>query len=80
MQITSPICPRCGSVEVSRHHIANVPFDDVAGGALAARRAGRNAHAVSVFGVWVAIEAFNRLFRPHHWRCDHCAYEFERGV
>ena len=66
-------CPRCGTPAVSAK-FDNVPFDQIAGGALAAKQAGKPAHAVSVLLVWAGIEAVN-YFRSN-WKCPACGHVF----
>lgn len=66
-------CPRCGTPCVPQK-FENVPFDQIAGGALAARQAGRPAHAVSALLVWASIEAVNYL--RDDWKCPSCGYTF----
>jgi hypothetical protein len=51
----------------------NVPFDQIAGGALAAKQAGRPAHAISALLVWASVEAVNH-FRG--WKCPACEHCF----
>lgn len=66
-------CARCGTACVSEK-FENVPFDQTAGAALAAKQAGRPAHAVSVMLVWAGVEAVN-YFRSN-WKCPACGYVF----
>jgi hypothetical protein len=63
-------CKRCGTPCLSQR-FENVPFDQVAGGALAAKQAGRPAHAISVLATWLAVEAVN-YFRG--WKCPACGW------
>lgn len=67
-------CPVCHSAEVQSNRFENLSFDDVAGGALAARRSGHPAHAFSLLLVWAAVEGANCLRAG--WRCQHCGHQF----
>ena len=67
-------CPRCRSTDCQSIRLDNIPFDQVAGGALAARQAGQPAHAISALLVWGGIELLNYL--RHCWRCRYCGYRF----
>lgn len=66
-------CPRCGT-QCASQKFDNVPFDQIAGGALAAKQAGRPAHAVSALLVWASIEAVNYL--RDDWKCPSCGHSF----
>lgn len=63
-------CKRCGTPCVSQK-FENIPFDQVAGGALAAKQAGRPAHAIGALLVWAGVEAVN-YFRG--WKCPACGW------
>lgn len=67
-------CPRCGTPNCAPNKFENVPFDQIAGGALAAKQAGKPAHAVSVLLVWAGVEAVN-YFRES-WKCHACGKQF----
>jgi hypothetical protein len=69
-----PICPRCNCPDCETNKFINVPFDQIAGGALAARQAGKPAFAVSALLAWAGVEAAN-YFREA-WRCVHCGHRF----
>lgn len=67
-------CPRCGTQGCVSQKFENVPFDQIAGGALAAKQAGRPAHAISALLVWAGVEAIN-YFRAN-WKCPACGSVF----
>ncbi len=67
-------CPRCRSIECDSNKFENVPFDQIAGGALTAKQAGRPAHAISALLVWGGVELAN-YFREA-WRCHFCGHTF----
>lgn len=67
-------CPRCGTPNCVPNKFENVPFDQIAGGALTARQSGKPAHAVSVLLVWAGVEAVN-YFREA-WKCPACGKLF----
>ena len=67
-------CPVCRSAELRSHKLENVPFDEVAAGAVAARRSGRPGYGLSLLLVWAAVEVANRL-RPD-WKCLMCDQVF----
>lgn len=67
-------CPRCGTHPCVPNKFDNVPFDDIAGGALAAKQAGRMAHAVNIVLVWAGVEAIN-YWRPA-FKCPGCGHQF----
>lgn len=65
-------CPRCGAQACVSAKYENVPFDQVAGAALAAKQAGKPAHAVSALAVWAGVEIIN-CFRDG-WSCAACGW------
>lgn len=67
-------CPVCRAADIQSNRFENVPFDEVAGGALAARRSGRPAHAISLLLVWAAVEGAN--YMRAGWRCLRCGHHF----
>jgi len=69
-----PVCPRCTCNDCEPNKFENVSFDQIAGGALAAKQAGRPAHAIGALLVWAGVEAVN-YYRPA-WRCSYCGHRF----
>lgn len=67
------LCPRCGTQSVP-DRFDNVPFDQIASGALTAKQAGRPAHAVIALMIWGGVEAVN-YFR-NGWKCPSCGHSF----
>ena len=67
-------CIRCGTQGCVSEKFENLPFDHIAGGALAAKQAGKPVHAISALLVWVGVEAVN-WWRPA-WKCPACGYRF----
>lgn len=67
-------CPSCRSADLQSNKFDNVTFDDMAGGALAARRTGHPAHALSLLLVWSGVELANRMRAD--WKCQHCGHVF----
>lgn len=67
-------CPVCRSADLASNKFENVAFDEMAGGALAARRTGHPAHAFSLLLVWGGVELVNRMRAD--WKCLHCGQVF----
>lgn len=67
-------CPACRSADLQSNKFENIPFDHAAGGALAARQAGRPAHALSMLMVWAGVELANRI--RSDWKCQQCGHVF----
>lgn len=68
-------CPNCQSADLQSNKFDHlVSFHDVAGGALAARRTGHPAHALSLLLVWGGVELANRMRAD--WKCHNCGHVF----
>lgn len=69
-----PVCPRCNCTSCVSNKFENVPFNQIAGDALAVTRSGRKADAFSNLVAWVGLQAANYVRNP--WRCPHCGHTF----
>jgi hypothetical protein len=67
-------CPCCNSGTLQSNRFENMPFNNVARGALDARQAGKGAHAFTALAVWAGVEALNRM--RAEWKCSSCGAVF----